>query len=318
MNRVTVLAGMAPACAISVAAAEAPQFTRDNKLIRPADYREWIYLTSGLGMSYGPNAGESATPPFDNVFVKPSSYRAFLQTGKWPDRTIFILEIRSSTGHGSINRAGHFQTDLVEVEAAVKDEARFPEKWAYFSLGGMGTLRPSGKAFPKEQCYSCHSKNAAVENTFVQFYPTLLEVAEAKGTLNAGYPRSVATPGKFFAMIRDNGWSAAEIALRDAKSKDPEALIFQEASLNRLAYQLAAAGKQADAVSVLQYAIRSYPASANLYDSLAETYEAQGRKDLALKAARKCLELLPAYQASSDRKSQIEKAAKERIGRLSS
>ena len=32
-------------------------------------------------------------------------------------------------------------------------------------------------------CFACHSKNAAVENTFVQFYPTLIPVAKAKGTL---------------------------------------------------------------------------------------------------------------------------------------
>jgi hypothetical protein len=36
-------------------------------------------------------------------------------------------------------------------------------------------------------CNACHSKNAAVEHTFVQFYPTLLEIAKAKGTLNPSY-----------------------------------------------------------------------------------------------------------------------------------
>ena len=34
-----------------VSAAE-PQFTADGQLVRPADYREWIYLSSGLGMNY--------------------------------------------------------------------------------------------------------------------------------------------------------------------------------------------------------------------------------------------------------------------------
>jgi hypothetical protein len=27
-------------------------------------------------------------------------------------------------------------------------------------------------------CYNCHAINTAVENTFVQFYPTLFEVAK--------------------------------------------------------------------------------------------------------------------------------------------
>jgi len=168
-----------------------PRFTKDNELIRPANYREWIYVTSGLGMSY--DAGrEDADPTFDNVFVEPSAYRAFLADGKWPDKTMFVLEVRSSASHGSINKAGHFQSRLVSVEAAVKDESRFPEKWAYFSFGGPGSVRTSAKAFPKDACHTCHSKNGAVENTFVQFYPTLLEVADAKGTLKPGYSGSAA------------------------------------------------------------------------------------------------------------------------------
>jgi hypothetical protein len=31
-------------------------------------------------------------------------------------------------------------------------------------------------------CYSCHKQNGAVDNTFVQFYPTLIEIAKRKGT----------------------------------------------------------------------------------------------------------------------------------------
>jgi hypothetical protein len=36
-------------------------------------------------------------------------------------------------------------------------------------------------------CYSCHADHAAVDNTFVQFYPTLLPIATAKGTFSAAY-----------------------------------------------------------------------------------------------------------------------------------
>ena len=170
--------------------APAPQFTKDNELIRPTDYREWVYLSSGLGMSYAPSAMEME-PAFDNVFVHPAAYRAFLESGKWPDKTIFVLENRSAQQHGSINKSGHFQAGLTGVEAAVKDESRFPDKWAYFGFGGPPSMRASAKAFPSNACYSCHNKNGAVENTFVQFYPTLLPVAEAKGTLKASYPRDI-------------------------------------------------------------------------------------------------------------------------------
>jgi len=160
-----------------------PRFTPDNQLLTPPDYREWIYLSSGLGMTYGPIGKENpdSNPMFDNVFVTPVAYRAFLQTGKWPEKTMFILEARSSVSHGSINNGGHYQTDRMGFEAEVKDTSRFPGNgWAFFALENS----KSAKMIPRTaSCYSCHSKNGAVDNTFVQFYPTLLPVAKAKGTL---------------------------------------------------------------------------------------------------------------------------------------
>lgn len=165
-----------------------PKFTPDGELIRPTNYREWIYLTSGLGMSYGVRMPVTENPSFDNVFVEPGAYKAFMATGKWPDKTMFVLEVRSSETHGSINKAGHFQRDLLAIEVAVKDEARFKEKWAYVDFSHGGSLHDTAKPFAGDSaCNVCHAKNAAVENTFVQFYPTLLEVAKAKHTLNPGF-----------------------------------------------------------------------------------------------------------------------------------
>ncbi|HVN81591.1 MAG TPA: cytochrome P460 family protein [Terriglobia bacterium] len=165
-----------------------PEFTEKNQLIRPKNYREWIFVSSGLGMSYTQTTPtDGHRPSFDNVFVEPSAYRTFLRTGRWPDKTIFVLEVRSSSSHGSINLAGSFQDALVGVEAEVKDESRFPEKWAYFSFDENGRLKDTATALPKESCFSCHHTNGAVENTFTQFYPTLHPVAISKGTLNPGY-----------------------------------------------------------------------------------------------------------------------------------
>ena len=67
-----------------------PQYTSAGELIRPADFREWVFVTSGLGMTYNqpapqPASGQPAparTPNFTNVYVNPSSYRAFMKTGR--------------------------------------------------------------------------------------------------------------------------------------------------------------------------------------------------------------------------------------------
>ncbi len=161
-----------------------PRYTTAGELIRPTDFREWRFVTSGLGMTYSEPTGAARTPNFTNVWVNPSSYRVFMKTGQWPDKTMFILEVRASSSEGSINKGGHFQSNLVIIEASVKDEARFPGKWAYFDFGR--DMKPQVRALPStERCYSCHSENGAVDNTFVQFYPTMLEVAQRMGTLRS-------------------------------------------------------------------------------------------------------------------------------------
>src|ERR1700680_3471295 len=109
-----------------------PQYTGDNHLLRPENYREWIYLSSGLGMNYSPQA--AGHPMFTNVFVPQWAYAEFIKSGKWPDKTTFVVEERDSETKGSINKAGRFQTDLMGIGVEVKDEARFPEKWAYFNF----------------------------------------------------------------------------------------------------------------------------------------------------------------------------------------
>jgi hypothetical protein len=174
---------------ISAQQLDGPKYTAAGELIRPADFREWIFVTSGLGMTYNEQAGAARAPNFTNVYVNPSAYRVFMSTGQWPDKTMFILEIRASSSEGSINKGGHFQSDLVIIEASVKDEGRFahlPGKWAYFDFGRE--MKPHVEPLPQTQrCYACHSDNTAVDNTFVQFYPTLFEVAKRLGTLKPAF-----------------------------------------------------------------------------------------------------------------------------------
>jgi hypothetical protein len=164
---------------------EALQYASDGELTAPKDYRQWIYLSSGLGMTYGPAAqAGAANPKFDNVFVNPTSWRAFNVTGQWPDKTTFVLEVRSATSHGSINNGGQYQNQLLGLEVEVKDEKRFPQKWAFFAFEARDKTAPLPAS---SACNTCHSQNGAVDNTFVQFYPTLLEIAKKKGTLTAAY-----------------------------------------------------------------------------------------------------------------------------------
>jgi Cytochrome P460 len=184
-----------PAKIVKAASDAAPAYTKDGEMLPPANYREWIYLTSGIDMSYSPKAMDmGGMSMFDNVFVNPEAYRSFLATGTWPDKTVMILEGREARTKGSINHSGHFQgVGVMDFEVHVKDESRFPGKWAFFSFdapGKNGTLIPQGAP-----CYTCHAEHAAVDTTFVQFYPTLLPVAQAKSTLSAAFLKEEAKTG---------------------------------------------------------------------------------------------------------------------------
>jgi hypothetical protein len=170
-----------------------PQYTSDAQLKFPEHYRNWVYLTSGFDMSYNPAMQMGDHHMFDNVFVNPEAYKAFVETGTWPDKTTLVLEVRGAVGKGSINQKGNYQGTAMGVEVHVKDEARFPGKWAFFGFGDDKTA----KMIPRSaDCYSCHAAHAAVDTTFVQFYPTLLPIARSKGTLTVAYQKEVGTPAQ--------------------------------------------------------------------------------------------------------------------------
>lgn len=170
-------------------ASTGPQFTAAGELKLPEHYREWVYLSSGFDMSYRP-ALTAGHHTFDNVFVPADSYGAFVQTGRWPDKTMLVLEVRGAEGKGSPNRSGSYQgTEVMGLEVHVKDETRFPGQWAFFGFEGT----QSARMIPQSaDCYACHAAHAAVDTTFVQFYPTLLPIARSKGTLSLSYQKDVA------------------------------------------------------------------------------------------------------------------------------
>jgi len=184
---------VAPRSPVKVQAAQGnhPVYNAKGQLQLPANYREWIYLSTGMDMNYSPNASQaSGHSTFDNVFVNPEAWRSFQSTGTWPDKTMIVLEGRVASSQGSINRSGHYQsTERTGLEVHIKDTQHFPAQqfpggWGFVSFdnGSDGSLFP-----PAADCYSCHQQHAAVDTTFVQFYPTLLPLATSKHTLSPAY-----------------------------------------------------------------------------------------------------------------------------------
>ncbi|GAC1405840.1 MAG: hypothetical protein NVSMB69_05070 [Novosphingobium sp.] len=178
---------VAAAAALAGAGVEAPArtaaavaYTADGRAMLPGYYRDWVFLTSGLDMTYADPAAASQAHMFDNVFVDPAALASFRRTGRWPEGTVLVKEAREGLTKGSINKAGQFQSEAVaNVELHVKDSRRFGG-WAFFKIvdGKPGAMIPKTAT-----CYSCHDEHGAIDSTFVQFYPTLAGVARARGTM---------------------------------------------------------------------------------------------------------------------------------------
>ncbi|MGA7155550.1 MAG: cytochrome P460 family protein [Acidobacteriaceae bacterium] len=172
---------------------DAPTYTSDGNLVAPTHYREWIYLTSGIDMSYAASTAPPDHSMFDNVFVNPTSYRSFVANGTWPDKTMLVLEVRGAENPISINKRGHTQSaELMGIEIHVKDHG----EWKFYDLSDGGNVAKLIKR--PASCYTCHEAHGAVDTTFVQFYPTLLPLATSKHTLSSGYlhdaQQSTSTP----------------------------------------------------------------------------------------------------------------------------
>jgi hypothetical protein len=162
----------------------------DGRVALPQNYRDWAFLTSGVDMTYAKGGMAGMAMPqheFDNIFVEPDALRAFKATGTWPDGTVIAKEDREGQTKGSINKGGQFQNEQVMgLELHVKDTKRFKGGWAFFAFGSND---PARQIATTASCYACHNAHAAVDTTFVQFYPTLIGIARAKKTLSANYLR---------------------------------------------------------------------------------------------------------------------------------
>lgn len=152
-------------------ATAAPAYDAKGALLRPQGYRKWVFVGASLGLSYGEGAAADGPGEFHHVYLQPESYDAFRRTGRFPEKTVLVLELHQAAQKVAPSRHGQFEGKRVALEVAVKDRERFPDGWAYFSFGDGS--RRTAPAFPRTDCFDCHRQHAQSDNVFVQFYPVL-------------------------------------------------------------------------------------------------------------------------------------------------
>jgi acetyl esterase/lipase len=98
---------------------------------------------------------------------------------------------------------------------------------------------------------------------------------------------------KFVKIVWEEGVRRAREVFEEARRRDPQASLFQEATLNSLGYRLIQKGRVREAIEVFKLNTEAYPQSFNTYDSLGEAYMLNGDKELAIENYRRSLELNP-------------------------
>jgi len=157
-------------------------FDSDGQLIRPVGYREWVYIGAPLTPD-DMNKGKAAFPEFHNVYIDPTSWTHWKQTGEFRDGTIIMKELVSVASKSSSSGQGYFMGEFIGLEAVVKDTKRFPasdQHWGFFRFTkeahpteSQHSLLNRSRVNKSESCAACHGANAKQEMIFIQHYPVL-------------------------------------------------------------------------------------------------------------------------------------------------
>lgn len=108
-------------------------------------------------------------------------------------------------------------------------------------------------------------------------------------------------------IIAARGAEAAVARYAELKRTDPNGFDFKESQLNNLGYLLMEKNRFKDAIAIFKLNAEQFPKSGNAYDSLAEAYERDGQKSLAIANYRKSVELDPNNQHGKARLAELEK-----------
>lgn len=96
---------------------------------------------------------------------------------------------------------------------------------------------------------------------------------------------------KMYDSIKKQGIEAALQMCRLLKATREADYEFSESEFNSLGYKLLDGGDKASAISIFELNTDQYPSSSNAFDSLGEAYQRAGKRDFAIKAYQKAIEL---------------------------
>ncbi len=108
------------------------------------------------------------------------------------------------------------------------------------------------------------------------------------------------TEEEYYTLIIEKGLDAAIDVFRKVKERYPDNEPIREKILNRIGNELIWAGKPAQAIEVFKLNVEAHSDSSNVYENLAEGYQAMGNIKPAIENYEKTLELDPQNQGAAE------------------
>ena len=175
---------------LALAAGEKPAsfstYVDGSGSISPPKYfrNTWAHLGTWVATSKAPVPGaESAqTTPgagLHDVYAQPESVKAYQKTGRWPDGTVIVKEVRAiswddlPTGH--VMYAGDRAECFVMVKdtkGRFKDNPNWGDGWGWALFRSADPKKNVSTGY-KTDCMGCHEVAKDTDRVFVNGYPTL-------------------------------------------------------------------------------------------------------------------------------------------------
>ena len=162
-----------------------PYVDSKGNITVPSDLRaRWVHLGTWAVTSKAPipGAGSEQTSPgpgFHEVYTQPESVKAYKKTGKWPDGTVLMMEVRAikwddlPTGH--VMYSGENSASFVTVKDSkgrFKNNPNWGDGWGW-ALFKADAPKKNFSTNYKNDCLGCHEVAKDTDWVFVHGYPTL-------------------------------------------------------------------------------------------------------------------------------------------------
>lgn len=134
----------------------------------------------------------------------------------------------------------------------------------------------------------------------------------------------VLTTRNFYAMIQQGEIEEALEKMRElfqqrvalGRPNQGYYRVADEGSINGVGYQLIEDDRKEEAIQVMKLNVELFPDSPNAYDSLADAYEANGQRNMAVENALMTLKKLEKSTLSEQQKALLKESAKDKLKRL--